>query len=140
MERTKDKQAWIMKPMMKQDGSQGLQVVYPHDILDIHDDKKLKGLLDYYSNPMFSSVVGDSPRSRLFYVEKIRPALRYFCKRYGVDIPDWLEKDDEFTGLPQKEKVKLFGTADIPIVEFRSKHLEQGQDENQAAGADNRVS
>jgi hypothetical protein len=50
----------------------------------------------------------------------VRPALRYWCAKYGVDVPSWLQTDDYFTKqLGPEEKMEMFGTTKLIIKEFR---------------------
>ena len=44
-------------------------------------------------------------------MEYIRPALRYFCMKFDVEIPDWLEAEDHYGhGDGEKEQMmELFG-------------------------------
>ena len=99
-----------------------LKITSPSKVLPIHTVRELHAQLDHYSRgggKMPNLTSPDSAFARKFYVEKIRPALRYYCKKFGVKVPAWLADDDHFKNLPDAEKVAMFGTHKLNHQEFQ---------------------
>jgi len=97
-----------------------LKVTTPHQVLHINEVGELKAQLAHYSRPFIRHVVHPNTQfARKFYVEKVRPALRYYCLKYSVAVPAWLKDDSYFHDLPDDEKMSLFGTTKLAKREFR---------------------
>lgn len=95
------------------------RVTSPNSVIRIHDVNELKAQLKHYGRPFIKLQLPDTTFARKFYVEKVRPALRYYCMKFSVSIPDWLKDDHYFENLPDSEKKSLFGTTDLSIKEFQ---------------------
>lgn len=106
----------VADPTMK--CGKSIQVDTPSGCLRIKSKEELKAQLDHYANPLLKMTLPDSKFARLHYVEKIRPALRFYCKKFGVTVPHWLQADSFYTDKPVEEKMDLFGTDKLHIVEF----------------------
>lgn len=63
-------------------------------------------------------VTPDSQRARRLHVERVRPALRWFCRAFQVRVPSWLASDNCFLELPRAEHDAMFGPAPLSIREF----------------------
>lgn len=101
-------------------GGKTVRVTTPDKVLRIHDVRELKAQLDHYSHPFIQHVVlPNTAFARKFYVEKVRPALRYYCLKFGEKIPEWLKNDDYYHQLPDDQKQELFGTTKLSKREFR---------------------
>lgn len=96
----------------------GLHVVTPASVMSIHDADELRQKLDAYSDPIKNKAIKNTTEDRRWYVEKILPALRFFCDRYGVDQPGWLATNGHWDRLSGDEKVRLFGPEPIKMREF----------------------
>lgn len=92
-------------------------VTQPHDVLSIPNQKELEAQLEHYAKPFLKQLF-EEPHQRLFYLQKIRPALRYYCKKFDVTVPDWLKTDKIYTDLEPAEKLDMFGTVHLPVREF----------------------
>ena len=103
-----------------------LKVTTPAQVLKIHSKEELMAQLDQYSKPFIRHVVVDSKFARKHYLEKVRPALRYYCKKFDVEVPAWLKDDSYYHNLPNEEKEQLFGTAKPARREFRLPVTAQG--------------
>jgi len=86
--------------------------IQPHEILNIRSKQQLEDQLKIYSHPapkMAGSGFIKSKKAMSHLIEWVFPALRWFCKVYGVKIPDWLHGH----GWAEKMSVttcnKLFG-------------------------------
>jgi hypothetical protein len=96
-----------------------LKISTPSSILRIFSKDELKAQLEHYSHPMIKhTVLPRTPFARKHYVEKIRPALRFYCKKYGLAVPSWLSNDDYYKNLSDSEKHDLFGTTKLSFREF----------------------
>lgn len=111
-----------------------LKVSSPSDAVRIHSKEELRAQLEHYSKPFIKHVVQPNTAfARKHYVEKIRPALRFYCKKFGVKVPEWLVNDDYFKNLDDSEKQELFGTTELshrefhPASTFGTAEIEQGE-------------
>ena len=68
------------------DGKQ-LKITTPSQVVSIHTKDELEAQLQHYDRPFVSHVVPDNQQARRNYVEAIRPALRYYCAKFGVKVP-----------------------------------------------------
>lgn len=95
-----------------------LHVLTPASVLVVLDGDDLESKLAAFSDPIANGVVRNSPRGRRWYVEKILPALRYYCDKYEVDVPDWLASDNHWKGMAEDEQEHLFGPGELRLREF----------------------
>jgi hypothetical protein len=96
-----------------------IKVSTPEGVHRIESKDELVVQLAHYSHPFIRHTVMPKTKfARKHYVEKTRPALRYYCKKYQVEVPAWLANEDYFVNLPEKEKLELFGTSTLSIREF----------------------
>lgn len=100
-----------------------VKVTTPSDVLKIQDKRELYAQLDHYSQPFIRLSLPNDPFARKHYVEKVRPALRYYCKKFGVKVPDWLANDDYFKNMPDDEKRDMFGTHQLSHREFEPRKM-----------------
>jgi hypothetical protein len=95
-----------------------LHVLTPASVLVVLGGDDLESKLAAFSDPIANGVVRNSPRGRRWYVEKILPALRYYCDKYEVDVPDWLASDNHWKGIAEDEQEHLFGPGELRLREF----------------------
>lgn len=103
--------------------------------LDITSKEELRAQLRHWSKghgPMFLRNLlpkADSTRANqkvaLNYFQKVRPALRAYCTKYGVKIPKWLSIDTQYTSMQDSEKLALFGTTKLVTREFKPLKMPQ---------------
>jgi hypothetical protein len=79
--------------------------VLPH----IKSKEKLQSALEWFSHPFVKNRVPDSTFARRRYAELTRPALRWFCKKYGVEVPKWLVGNAHFDEMKPDEFKDYFG-------------------------------
>jgi hypothetical protein len=113
----------------------------PQKVLTIPDKEHLEAQLNHYKNPFLINLVPDDAFARRHYVEKIRPALRYYCRKFNVDVPPWLRNDKYYTEMEAEEKMHLFNTTHLRIYEFKklpTLHVERdhGGGQNEEEGGD----
>ena len=95
-----------------------LHVLTPASVLVVLDEDDLESKLAAFSDPIANGVVRNSPRGRRWYVEKILPALRYYCDKYEVDVPDWLASDNHWKSMAGAEQVLLLVLGKLRLREF----------------------
>lgn len=98
--------------------------ILPH----VKNKDALLKTLAYHSNPFIKHHTLDSPLSRRHHVEKVRPAMRWFCKKYGVNVPSWLEGNMHYDELPPDEHEELFGKEPLKVREFEEWQTEPSAD------------
>jgi len=96
----------------------GLHVTTPSSVLMIHSADELNERLEAFSDPIKNKVVKNNPKDRRWYVEKILPALRFYCDRLGVEKPDWLATNGHWERMSDEEKKQLFGPEQLRLREF----------------------
>ena len=111
----------------RKDGSKGIKLWTPEKVLPIHDAEELKLQLKHYSSLLIKHHTPDSPGARRKYVEKIRPALRFYCQKFGVKVPQWLADDSMYTErMSVQDRTQMFGTKRLNIREFKQVQPVQG--------------
>lgn len=96
-----------------------LSVFTPASVLMVLGADDLRRKLGEFSDPVKNGVIRNSHRGRRWYVEKILPALRFYCGKYGVEQPDWLVGNNHWESMSGADKKKLFGPGDLRLREFR---------------------
>lgn len=114
----------IAKPHIrakKRDGSDRSFVEYvkPETVLKCTTKKQLQKYLDWYSYPFIKNRVPDEKSARRQYVEKVRPALRWYCKKFGVDVPEWLKSNGGYDKLSPEDHEQHFGKDPLDVREFQ---------------------
>lgn len=105
--------------MLDIDGDGGaLHVITPASVLSVHDAEALSELLTKYEDPVRNKVIKNTSKDRRWFVEKVLPALRFFCKRYGVDVPSWLATNGHWERMTDEERAQLFGPEPLRFREF----------------------
>jgi predicted hydrolase (HD superfamily) len=84
----------------------------------IRDEATLRHALDRFANPFIKLHTADNTQSRRHHVEKVRPALRWYCKKFGVDEPEWLKGNAHYDEIPPEEHEALFGKNPLKTREF----------------------
>ncbi len=93
-------------------------VLTPASVLVVLGPDDLERKLAEFSDPVRNGVVRNTPRGRRWYVEKILPALRFYCGKYEVDQPPWLVGNNHWEGMSAAEQERLFGPGDLRLREF----------------------
>ncbi len=96
----------------------GLHVATPMTVLMIHNADELNERLEAYRDPIKNGIVKNTAKARRWYVEKILPALRFYCDRLGVEKPDWLATNGHWERMSDEEKADLFGPEPLKLREF----------------------
>lgn len=112
-------------------GKKSLGVVTPKKIIRIDTKEELQAQLDHYAKaggPVFlRNMLPDDPKSRYRHVRYVRPALRYYCRKFSVAIPKFLKDDSQYSTLTKSEQVSLFGeTIKFPVREFTRLNMPLG--------------
>ena len=106
-------------PNVQRKSGHQIKISTPSSVLPIHTKEELEAQLKHYSHPFIKHLVPDSKFARKNYVERVRPALRYYCAKFQVPVPKWLKDESEFFNMPHEEKMDFFGTADLKSKEFK---------------------
>lgn len=110
----------IFRTTQRGDGTKGVEVHTPEKTLPVYSKDELEAQLKHYAKTLMSLHTGASVAARRKYVELIRPALRYYCKKFNVKAPKWLATDDYFTQtMTASERQKQFGLKPLRIGEFQ---------------------
>jgi hypothetical protein len=96
----------------------GVKVTTPDAVMRCPNKDELEEQLKHYAHPFIKHVCPDSTFARKFYVEKVRPALRYYCKKFSVKVPEWLKDDKKYLDMDDDQKTDLFGTRELNVREF----------------------
>lgn len=107
----------FMLDVSSDDGG-SLHVITPSSVLMIHSVDELNERLEAFSDPIKNKVVPNTEKARRWYVEKILPALRFYCDRLGVEQPDWLATNGHWERMSDEEKQQLFGPEPLKLREF----------------------
>jgi hypothetical protein len=110
----------VFRTEMKSDGTKGVDVHTPERVLPVHTKEELEAQLKHYAKVLLSLHTTNKTDARRKYVELIRPALRYYCKKFNVVVPAWLATDDYYTKhMSVAERQKMFGMKPLRIGEFQ---------------------
>ncbi len=110
----------IFRSAKRKDGSKGVEAWSPEKVVEIHTHEELEAQLAHYSKLLSQSLPDDSS-TRRHHVELVRPALRFYCKKFGVEPPKWLAKDDYYTDhLKDSDRKRIFGEGPLRIGEFKN--------------------
>lgn len=96
-----------------------LHALTPTSVLVVLDVEDLEEKLDAFSDPVKNGVVRNTPQGRRWYVEKILPALRFYCDKYETDQPGWLVGNNHWEGMSKEEQALLFGPGELRLREFK---------------------
>lgn len=119
---TQEPRAAKFLPAVQADGSPTVHLAYPDYFVRPENADDLKEYFARWLKPNIDQL-GDTPDDRLTYIQQIRPALRYFCKKYNVQIPSTLEGNGVWESMSVEDKLKTFGVAKFLTLEFPAKHL-----------------
>lgn len=111
--------SYFILEVVDEDGSPTICAFTPPQVLVIKDDADLRAKLEQYVDPFTSKTLPNTKDAHRWYVEKIRPALRYYCSKLGVDAPEWLSNDGQWVDLPDDELEDVFGTKTLKLREFQ---------------------
>lgn len=99
-------------------GAPTLHVLTPQSVLVVLGPRDLEKKLRAFADPIKNEVVVNSPAGRRWYVEKILPALRFYCGKYGAEVPGWLVGNNHWEGMSGDEQEHLFGPGELRLREF----------------------
>lgn len=109
---------YFMLDIVDDGGDPSLHVTTPSSVLVVGDANQLQERLTAFSDPIKNKVVQNTAKARRWYVEKVLPALRYYCDRFGVEQPSWLSTNGHWERMTDEEKQRLFGPEPLKLREF----------------------
>lgn len=101
------------------DDGTSLHVLIPSSVIVVLGKDDLEGKLEAFADPIRNGVVRNVALDRRWYVEKILPALRFYCKKYDVEVPDWLVGNNHWEEMSEEEQEQLFGPGPLRFREFK---------------------
>lgn len=113
-----NRDTYFMLDVVDDDGGPALVVTTPASVMVVSDAEQLQERLEAFSDPIKNRVVKNTVKDRRRYVEKVLPALRYYCDRLGVDQPDWLSTNGHWERMTDADKEKLFGSEPLKLRDF----------------------
>lgn len=117
----RDEPAFALEILLAPDGLPRYRLLSPDDALSgrvTSREELLQELAGRQHNAltMHAGTVG----LRRWHMERERPALRWFCRHFGVPVPGWLQGNGGYDELSPASYKELFGNAPLRPVEFRS--------------------
>lgn len=95
-------------------------MAFPHDFIKAKSKEDVEHILEHFGHhAVWWTQIPSTTFARRNFVEKVRPAMRFYCQKYSVPIPKWLEDDKQFEDMPPSKKKELFGTDELCIVKWR---------------------
>jgi hypothetical protein len=93
--------------------------VSPNEIVSVETEGDIIHLFKRYSPTQWKRTARSSEHRRR-YVELVRPALRFYCHKFRIPVPDWLTDESQFLALSRADQVRLFGRGLLhPAPRFR---------------------
>lgn len=105
-------------PVVHRHGEGALEIVHPENVLEVNNKVDLQHYLDFYRRPMIALYI-ETEFARRYYVERIRPVLRFYCEYYEVEVPAWLKDDSHYKEMDPAQLKKLFGDRPLEYRRFR---------------------
>jgi hypothetical protein len=110
---------FILDVVEDDDGEPVVHAATPSSVVMVTDADDLNEKLVAFSDPFKNRVLPNTKQARLLYLTRYMPALRFYCKQFKVDVPDWLAESTQWDEMSDEEKQKKFGTADLKLREFQ---------------------
>lgn len=112
-----------MKVTAVEDGKELKSMVYPSDIIDCGSKEDLLSMLRGFSsiaNLMEGGTEYHRPSitTNRRLLEWVYPSLRWFCRIYGVKVPEWLGTNEPFASMSKEEKQKYLGKKPVEVEEW----------------------
>lgn len=112
----------VMHTHQKKTGRKLTRFVYPHEVCNVRSKSDLKKNLEHYSHPapmLDGSPLAKNQFAMRYLIEWVFPALRWFCKVYGVEQPGWLEGKGWAEDLDEEEYKRIFGDKPLRLTEWK---------------------
>lgn len=105
---------------------------YPQEIIQINSEAELHRAMSEYGHPM-PMIEGaqflKTVHAMRHLIEWIYPALRWYCKVYGVEIPEWLKGKGWAEGMSKEDVVRFFGPHPLKVGEWHEDPSHAGKRE-----------
>ena len=106
--------------------------VHPHHVVTVRSKGELLAVLKHYAHPFpMMENTGHhhktSVRALRYLIEWTYPALRWYCKVYGVAVPDWLEGNGWADGMDTEDLQKFVGEEPLNVFEFTERQAHAGK-------------
>jgi hypothetical protein len=110
---------FILDIVEDDDGVPVVHAATPASVVMVTDADDLNEKLVAFSDPFKNRVLPNTKESRRVYLTRYMPALRFYCKQFNVEIPDWLAESTQWEEMSDDEKQQRFGTTDLNLREFQ---------------------
>lgn len=95
---------------------------FPHQIIDVRSKRDLDRALEHYRHPFPMMEGSEHPKNvhaMRYMIERVFPALRWFCRVYNEDVPSWLEGNGWADGISTEDHKRFFGEKPLDVREFK---------------------
>lgn len=107
----------------------------PSHVMKFDSRAELKEALRQFDRPMIEDLF-HTPFERRYFMEYMRPALKFWCKRLGVQAPEWLEGDTHYGhGEPNPEMGDDYMQRTFGVDHIEPARWDEIHDERTAANA-----
>jgi hypothetical protein len=110
---------FILDVVEGDDGVPAVHAATPSSVVMVTDADDLNAKLEAFADPFKNRVLPNTSKARLLYLTRYMPALRFYCKQFNVEVPDWLAESTQWEEMSDGEKQKKFGTTDLNLREFQ---------------------
>lgn len=91
----------------------------PEDVLPgVHSLEDTQAALDYYAHPFIDNALPQGKHARRWHVTRVRPALRWFCKKYEIEQPTWLKGNGIYDNMTEEERTAHYGQPELLVNDF----------------------
>jgi hypothetical protein len=91
----------------------------PDDILPgVHSKEDLAPALDFFGHPFVDRLLPKTKHAQRWHITRVRPALRWFCNKYEVDVPPWLKGNGVYDNMTDEERQEVYGQPELAVSEF----------------------
>jgi len=110
---------FILSVVKDDDGMPVVHAATPASVMVINNAEELTAKLEGFADPFKNRLLPNTKTSHLLYLTRYMPALRFYCKQFSVEVPEWLEENTMWEEMSDKEKKKRFGTTELNLREFQ---------------------
>lgn len=91
----------------------------PEDVIPgVHSATDTQAALDFYANPFIHGHLPDGKHPQRWHVQRTRPALRWFCKKYNLEVPPWLKGNGIYDNMTEEERQEHYGQPELLVNDF----------------------
>ncbi len=113
--------AFQIEVRMGQDGKPKYRFLTPESVTGetIKSPEDLQSVLSRHQHNMIPTVA-KTVAARRWHMERYRPALRHYCRKFNTPVPKWLEGNHGYDDLSPGATQELFGDHPLRPQEFKT--------------------